>query len=106
MSLEINMPILDHVEAIGGVYVWERETFIVALLDVPVADDDIAPLRNLVGVEQVALNARSLSWEALDTVARIPGLRSLVLADCALSEREVDALRRLVPEVLRIAGDS
>jgi hypothetical protein len=99
-AAESNELLLAQVEGLGGGYCWDAEIFAVTLMDVSVSDQDAKILCGLVGVQQVALNASQLSFSALDEIARIPGLQSLVLNVPAISEQEIEALGRFVPEVL------
>ncbi|MDT4329302.1 hypothetical protein ACQE3E_07205 [Methylomonas sp. MED-D] len=99
-AAENNERLLARVEGLGGGYCWDAEIFAVTLIDVAVADTDAAILCGLVGVQQVALNASLLSFPVLERIAQIPGLQSLVLNVPAVSESELDALKRFVPEVL------
>ncbi len=99
-----NESILAHVESLGGGYVWEPEVFSVVLL-VAVEDSDIVPLSALRGVRQIALNASRLSFAAIESVARIPGLESLVLGRHRIGDDQIEALRRIGPEI-EFAADS
>lgn len=98
-AAENNERLLARVEDLGGGYCWDAEIFAVTLMDVAVADQDARILCGLVGVQQVALNASLLSFSVLEGIAQIPGLQSLVLNVPALSETELDSLKRFVPEV-------
>lgn len=53
----------------------------------------------LVGVQQVALNAERLSFEAVERIAKIPKLESLVLRGSSLPPKQVEALASLGPHV-------
>jgi len=99
-AAENNELLLARVEDLGGGYCWDAEIFAVTLMDVAVLDQDAKILCGLVGVQQVALNASLLSFSVLEEIAQIPGLQSLVLNVPAISEPEIDSLRRFVPEVL------
>ncbi len=74
-----NQAILDWVDSIGGGSVWEPEVFAVTLFDVDVDDEQALRLCGLTGVEQIAINAEGLSPVTLQALARIDGLKSLVL---------------------------
>lgn len=101
-----NEKILEHVEAIGGSYVWDAEIFAVTLLDVPAKDGDLTPLSHLRGVQQIALNASNLSFGAIESIARIPGLESLVLCQHNLSSEELVALRLAGPEIEVVSNEA
>ena len=103
---ETNENILSHVEAIGGGYVWEAECLAVSLIDVPLSDSDVTRLRDLRGVEQIALNAAHLSFEALESVARTPDLQSLVLGKANLSDGQLAELRQLCPEIVLVSDET
>lgn len=97
--MKSNQEILDHVEALNGGYVWEREIFAVTLLDASINDGDAAVLQNLRGVQQIALDATHLSASALEGIARIPELESLVIFGSRLSDQQISALKRIGPEI-------
>jgi hypothetical protein len=99
-----NEEILSHVEALGGGYVWEPETFAVTLMKVPVTDTQVVSLQDLRGVQQIALNASNLSFATLEAIARIPALASLVLSGSTLSAEQVAKLQLICPEVLLVAS--
>jgi hypothetical protein len=99
---ENNERLLAKIEGLGGGYCWDAENFAVTLMDVAVEDSDAAILCELVGVQQIALNASLLSFLALERIAQIPGLQSLVLNVSTVSESELDTLKRFVPEVLTV----
>ena len=101
-----NEGILAAVERLGGGYVWEAEIFAVTLIDVPVTDQQAAALAQLVGVQQIALNASRLSSLALHRVARIRGLKSLVLSDLRIAEAELSELKRVGPEIRVVAHEA
>ena len=102
-AAQANERILAQVEKYGGGYVWEREVFAVMLMDVAIADADAVTLCGLTGVEQVALNASRLSFPMLQKIARIPGLRSLVLSGITLTPEEQLALHHCGPKVEVVA---
>ncbi|OOG45949.1 hypothetical protein [Rhodanobacter sp. C01] len=99
-----NEEILSHVEALGGGYVWEPEIFAVTLMKVPVTDTQVAGLQDLRGVQQIALNASNLSFAAVEAIARIPALASLVLSGSTFSTEQVAKLQLICPEVLLVAA--
>lgn len=90
---DINDPILDWVEELGGGYVWDAEVFAVNLLDVLLSDEDAERLSRLVGVQQIAVDSRRMSLGGLTTLARIPGISLLVIRAGSLTENHVDQLR-------------
>ncbi len=94
-----NERILAQVEAYGGGYVWEPEIFAVTLMDVPVADEEAATLSGLTGVQQIALNASHVSFPTLQKIARISGLRSLVLSGITLRQEQQLLLESCGPRV-------
>ena len=94
-----NEAILAQVESLGGGYVWESEIFAINLVDVDLEDKDVARLPRLVGVQQIALNAERLSLEAIEQIARIPQLESLVLRGCSLSPEQIGKLGSLGPQI-------
>lgn len=94
-----NEAILAFVERLGGGYVWEPEIFVVELGEVSVDDEQIEPLAALVGVQQIVLNAKSLSSKAIGRLAHIPGLESIVLFESRLAGVELDRLRSIGPEI-------
>lgn len=94
-----NEAIIAQIESIGGGCVWE-EYFAVSLIDVATTDRDVADIPDLRGVQQIALDARNLSFPVLAAIARIPGLESLVLSHAALSDPQLQALQAAVPEVV------
>jgi len=96
---EKNEKILAVVEALGGGYVWDHVVFAVIIDAIPVTDADVEPLSGLAGVEQIALNAALLSANALERVARIVDLTSLVLIAPRLSNEEISRLRAIGPEI-------
>ena len=83
---------------------WEPEVFAVTLIDVPVTDEQAAILSALVGVQQIAVNASCLSSLALLRIARIRGLRSLVLSGVRITEAEIEHLKRIGPEIQLVAA--
>lgn len=95
-----NERVLATIERLGGEYVWDPEVFVVALMNVAVGDDEATTLCRLVGVEQIVLDASCLSYAVLERIAKIRGLCSLVLSAPVVSLAEVNALRKLVPEIL------
>jgi hypothetical protein len=101
-----NEEILAHVEQLGGGSVWEAECFTVGLHDVAVTDEQIAPLASLVGVEQIALNASQLSVAAIERIARVEGLQSLVLIGSKLSKADVRRLSGYGPEIELVADET
>ena len=92
-SNTINEPILDWVEERGGGYVWDAEVFAVNLLDVLFSDEDAERLSQLVGVQQIAVDASRMSFDGLRTLAGISGISSLVIRAGNLTEEHVDQLR-------------
>ena len=98
-----NEAIIARIESLGGGCVWE-EYFAVSLMDIAAADHDVADLPDLRGVQQIALDARNLSFPVLIAIARIPGLESLVLSYAALSDQQLQTLRAAVAEVV-LVGD-
>jgi len=98
-AAQANERILAQVEAYGGGYVWERETFAVMLMDVAIKDQEAVSLCGLTGVEQIALNASRLAFTTLQRIASIPGLQSLVLSGTILPENQRVLLGRLGPKV-------
>jgi hypothetical protein len=105
VDTESNQAILDRVEALGGGYVWEPEVFAV-ILGKARTDEEVAVLQGLAGVQQIALNATSLSFPTLEAVARIPGLESLVLGGARLTDRQLAALQGIGPEIELVDVDS
>ena len=103
---QINRDILAHVDAIGGGYVWDAECFSVNLMDVSASDSDVIRLRDLHGVQQIALSAAHLSYEALECVVSMSGLQSLVLSKANLSDSQLTSLRRLCPEILLVSDEA
>jgi len=101
-----NEAILDRVDALGGGSVWEPEIFAVTLYDVPISDADIAPLTGLRGVQQIALNAKNLSFSAVEAVACIPDLESLVLLQPSFSREQLSALRAIGPDIEVVTDDA
>lgn len=101
-----NEEILAYVDELGGGYVWDDDIFTVGLHDVSVTDQQLEPLASLVGVQQIALNAARLSVGAIERVARIGGLESLVLMDSSLSSEDVDRLRACGPDVELVANET
>lgn len=87
-----NVAILAQVELLGGDYVWEPEVFAVGLVDVPVDDDQALRLCELVGVQQIAIDASRLATSTLEQLALTPGLSSLVVLNRTLSQPERLAL--------------
>lgn len=98
-----NEAILAWVEGQGGAYVWEPETFAVTLLGIDISDADSTRLSGLVGVDQIAVDATRLSYGAIERLASIPGLESLVLGNSSLSGEQVEALESRGPKVQLIA---
>jgi hypothetical protein len=105
-AIKENEVIPAHIEALGGGYVWEPEMFVVTLIDIPASDAQVSVVSHLRGVEQVALNCSKLSFAIIESIARIPSLRSLVLRQSALIPGQLLALHDLVPEVLLVADDA
>lgn len=101
-EFQTNESILDTVDALGGGYAWDAEIFTVILMEVSVEDDDARMLCGLVGIQQIALDASQLSMTALAALARIPGLRSLVLSRRTLTEDERRELERAGLEILEV----
>jgi hypothetical protein len=94
-----NEAILELVDRLGGGYVWEDDIFAVTLEHVPVSELDARRLCNLVGVKQIAINARCLDFPTIEKLSIIHGLESLVLFECSLSDEQVHHLRRVNPRV-------
>jgi len=101
-AMDDNETILAAVEDKGGGYVWDAEVFAVTLMDVQVNDVDAQPLCKLVGVQQIAIEASRLSFPTLQSLARIPGLESLVLNHSSLTPQQVEALVAIGPEIERV----
>ncbi|MBR7745861.1 hypothetical protein [Undibacterium baiyunense] len=101
-TTENNERLLAKIEDLGGGYCWDAENFAVTLMNVTVEDADAAILCELVGVQQIALDASLLSFLALERIAQIPGLQSLILNVSKVSASELDVLKRFVPEVLAV----
>jgi hypothetical protein len=101
-ATENNERLLAKVEDLGGGYCWDAEVFAVTLIDVAIVDADASIICGLFGVQQMALNASKLSFPALERIAQISGLQSLVLNAPVVSESELDSLKRFVPEVLAV----
>ena len=99
---EINDPILDWVEERGGGYVWDAEVFAVTLLETCFDDADAAQLSRLVGVQQIAVDAREMSMVGLMKLASIPGIASVVIRNGRLEPEEIARLKETCPEVLMI----
>ena len=87
-----NQAILDWIDSIGGGSVWEPEVFAVTLIDVDVEDEQALQLCGLSGVEQIAINAEGLSSATLQALARIEGLKSLVLKNPSITDPDLMAL--------------
>lgn len=100
----INQGLLDHVEALGGGYVWDAEVFSVTLMDVPLEDDKAIALCGLRGVQQIALDASRLSVATLAALAGIQGLQSLVLAKRTFTDNQRTELGRFGPEIIEAGG--
>lgn len=98
-ALTLNEEILQHVESIGGGYVWDAEVFAINLFDASPTDTELAPLSQLNGVQQIALNASRASFNCLSQIAQIPQLQSLVLCGYSLTSSEMDQLSKYGPEV-------
>ena len=94
-----NESILVHVESLGGGYVWDAEVFAVSLLDVAVSEVEVDSLYQLQGMQQLAINAEVLSFNAIVRMAKIPKLESLVLANHNLSLRQVEDLKSYGPNI-------
>jgi hypothetical protein len=86
-----NQAILDWIDSIGGGSVWEPEVFAVTLIDVDVDDEQALQLCGLSGVEQIAINAKGLSAATLQALARIDGLKSLVLKNPSITDANLIA---------------
>lgn len=104
--MQNNESILAKVETLGGAYVWDADIFAVTLFEVPVADSDAAPLSELQGVQQIALNASNLTFPTIESIARIPGLESLVLCQDNLTPEQVSALKLVGPEIELVSNDA
>ncbi len=94
-----NEAILVKVENLGGGYVWEPEIFAITLMDVALTDEQACVLTGLSGVEQIAINASRLTLPALQAIAGIPGLKSLVLSRSLLSAEQRQLLEKIGPEI-------
>ena len=91
--------ILDWIEEIGGGYVWDTDVAAINLLEVDVSDDDATRLRELNGVQQLAINARSLSRAVIRSLAEISGLSSLVLSNAVLEPEFLLELEATGPQI-------
>ncbi len=78
---------------------WDAEVFAVTLMDVAVTDTDAMPLTGLVGVQQIALDCSRVSIGALQKIAEIPGLQSLVLCNPVFDAEGLKILQEIGPEV-------
>jgi hypothetical protein len=97
--MQDNKLILDRVEILGGGYVWDADIFSVNLFEVPVTDSDVAPLLELRGVQQIALNAANLTFQTIHSIALIPGLVSLVLCQDSLMPDQIFILESVGPDI-------
>lgn len=102
----LNEEILAHVDAIGGGSVWDATIFAVTLIEIAPNDEDVAELSRLSGVQQIALNACRLSFASVLSVARTPGLDSLVLSRSWFSEQQLCQLRTCVPELVLVSDEA
>lgn len=100
-----NEEILSEVEGIGGGYVWEPEIFAVTLMDIAVSAREASVLIGLTGIDQIAINVANISTTALKSIARIPGLKSLVITGRNIGTEELGTLQSLGPEIEIIAHE-
>ena len=96
---ERNEKILVEVERLGGGFVWESETFSVTLMDVAVYEPDAMALLGLSGIELIAINIAHISAPLLKSIARIAGLKYLVVTGRFLDDNELRELNSLGPVV-------
>ena len=96
---DINEPILDWVEKRGGGYLWEPEVFVVPVLDAYFDDTDVERLSQLVGVQQIVVDASRMSVEGLKKLASISGISSLVARAGNLTAGDVEQLQATCPDV-------
>lgn len=96
---ERNEIILVEVERLGGGFVWEPETFTITLMDVAVSEQDAMALLGLSGVELIAINITHISAPLLKSIARIAGLKSLVVTGRVVGDSEFRELESLGPVV-------
>lgn len=101
-QFEENERILAEVEAEGGGYVWDADTFAVTLMDVVPNDALATSLCALVGVQQIAINSARLAFDTVRDLAQIPNLESLVLNHAALTDDEAALIASLVPELILV----
>ena len=94
-----NEEILEKVEEYGGGYVWEPEIFAVMLMETPISDNQAVCLANLIGVHQIAINCKNLSFTTLLNLASIPGLNSLVISESNLNQEQLRNLQAVGPEI-------
>ncbi|MDF1739172.1 MAG: hypothetical protein P1U86_08430 [Verrucomicrobiales bacterium] len=91
--------ILNWIEEIGGGYVWDADVAAINLLEVDLCDDDATRLRELDGIQQVAINAHGLSSSVIRSLAEIPGLSSLVLSNAVLEPEFLLELEAIGPRI-------
>ena len=91
-TFETNDTILAWVESVGGGYVWEPEIFAVSLLGTNLQGEGYYKLFGLKGVDQLAIEARTLQFYALERLSRIPGLKSLVINGSSLQQNDLKTL--------------
>ena len=94
-----NEAILAEVEQFGGGFVWESEIFAITLMDVSVSDQQALVLLGLSGVQQIAINVAQVSALVLNSIAQIPGLKSLVITGRSIESSELSALQSLGPKI-------
>jgi hypothetical protein len=102
----LNEKILFRVESIGGGYVWDADIFAVTLIDIEPTDSDISELSELRGVQQIAINASKLTFPAVLSVARTPGLESLVLSCSSFTDQQHLELEAHVPELILVSDEA
>lgn len=97
-----NEVILAAVEAEGGGYVWDAECFAVTLMENLPSEALLQSLNDLKGVQQIAIEASTLKFDALMRLASIPGLQSLVLNHSGLSDKDAERLASVGPEIVHV----
>jgi hypothetical protein len=102
----VNEKILSRVESAGGGYVWDAEIFAVTLIDVEPTDSDVSDLSKLSGVQQIALNASNLTFPIVLSVARTPGLESLVISRSSFTDQQHVELEGCVPEFILVPDEA
>ena len=99
IEAERNEVILARVEELGGGYVWDAEMFAVTCMDVAIAESDAIALTGLTGVKQIALDCSRVSVGALERIAAIAGLQSLVICNPSFSASDLRLLQGVGPDV-------